>query len=47
MPTESGLPAIVARNVRDESVAQVAPSTTGAVRVAVTTPVVAVESFRV
>jgi hypothetical protein len=37
--TEAGVPALVARNVKDESVAQVAPSTTGAVRVAVTTPV--------
>ncbi|WP_258382477.1 hypothetical protein [Streptomyces sp. NTH33] len=44
--TGTGVPAIVARNAKDESVAQVAPSTTGAVRVAVTTPVVAVESVR-
>ncbi|MEU6506903.1 hypothetical protein [Streptomyces sp. NPDC046942] len=36
---EAGVPALVARNVKDESVAQVAPSATGAVRVAVTTPV--------
>ncbi|MDF3141212.1 MULTISPECIES: hypothetical protein [unclassified Streptomyces] len=38
VPTEAGIPAIVARNAKDESVAQVAPSTIGAVRVAVTTP---------
>ncbi|MEU5024264.1 hypothetical protein [Streptomyces milbemycinicus] len=44
---ETGVPAMVARNVKDESVAQVAPSATGAVRVAVTTPVVPVESARV
>jgi hypothetical protein len=44
LPTGVGVPAIVARNVTDESVAQVAPSTTGAVRVAVTTPVVPVKS---
>ncbi|MEU7054757.1 hypothetical protein [Streptomyces sp. NPDC046197] len=43
-PTESGVPAIIARNVKDDSVAQVAPSTTGAVRVAVTMPVVSVGS---
>ncbi|MGW7527627.1 hypothetical protein [Streptomyces sp. NPDC054783] len=36
---EAGVPALVARNVEDESVAQVASSATGAVRVAVTTPV--------
>jgi hypothetical protein len=40
VPTGTGVPAIVARNAEDESVAQVAPSNTGAVRVAVTTPVV-------
>ena len=40
VPTSVGVPAILARNSEDESVAQVAPSTTGAVRVAVTTPVV-------
>lgn len=39
VPTGTGVPAIVARNAEDESVAQVAPSNTGAVRVAVTTPV--------
>ncbi|MGA5037924.1 hypothetical protein ACPCA8_12780 [Streptomyces capoamus] len=44
---EAGVPALVARHARDESVAQVAPSTTGAVRVAVTTPVVPVESASV
>ncbi|MFE2565033.1 hypothetical protein [Streptomyces mirabilis] len=38
--TGTGVPAIVARNAEDESVAQVAPSNTGAVRVAVTSPVV-------
>ncbi|TVZ75925.1 hypothetical protein [Streptomyces sp. BK340] len=41
VPTDTGIPAIVARNAEDGSVAQVAPSTTtGAVRVAVTTPAV-------
>ncbi|MEU0676058.1 hypothetical protein ABZ330_24820 [Streptomyces sp. NPDC006172] len=40
VPTGAGLPAIVARNAEDLSVAQIAPSNTGAVRVAVTTPVV-------
>ncbi|MGW1806487.1 hypothetical protein [Streptomyces sp. NPDC002078] len=35
----AGAPALIARNVKDGSVAQVAPSVTGAVRVAVTTPV--------
>ncbi|MEV5340732.1 hypothetical protein AB0K93_20005 [Streptomyces sp. NPDC052676] len=38
VPTGAGMPALVARNTTDGSVAHVAPSTTGAVRVAVTTP---------
>ncbi|MGW2614410.1 hypothetical protein [Streptomyces sp. NPDC001500] len=40
VPTGAGVPAIVARSAEDSSVAQIAPSSTGAVRVAVTTPVV-------
>lgn len=39
VPTGVGMPAIVARNAEDQSVAQVAPSHTGTVRVAVTSPV--------
>ncbi|MFG3590198.1 hypothetical protein [Streptomyces sp. NPDC047990] len=37
--TGAGVPAIVARNAEDQSVAQVAPSHTGIMRVAVTSPV--------
>jgi hypothetical protein len=44
---EAGVPALIARNVEDESVAQVAPSTTGALRVAVTTPVTPGRSARI
>lgn len=39
VPTGTGAPTLIARNVKDGSVAQVAPSATGALRVAVTTPV--------
>lgn len=45
--TDNVVPAIVALNARDASVAQVAPSTTGAVRVAVTTPAVPGDSTMV
>ncbi|WP_328668248.1 hypothetical protein OG905_13725 [Streptomyces sp. NBC_00322] len=39
MPTLEGIPAVVARHPEEGTIAQVAASTTGAVRVAVTTPV--------
>ncbi|WP_256257075.1 hypothetical protein [Streptomyces sp. MUSC 14] len=39
VPAGTGVTALIARNVEDESVTQIAPSTTGALRVAVTTPV--------
>ncbi|WP_234438334.1 hypothetical protein [Streptomyces sp. NRRL S-340] len=39
VPTGTGAPALIARSARDGSVAQVAPSATGAVHVGVTTPV--------
>lgn len=42
--TGDGVPVIVARHGQDGSIAQVAPSTTGAVRVAVTTPAARAES---
>ncbi|WP_267244281.1 hypothetical protein [Streptomyces sp. PR69] len=38
MPTRGGAPAVVARHPADGTIAQVAASTTGAVRIAVTTP---------
>ncbi|MFK4145627.1 hypothetical protein [Streptomyces sp. NPDC004065] len=39
IPTATGAPALIARNARDGSVARIAPSSTGAVRAGVTTPV--------
>ncbi|WP_406420340.1 hypothetical protein OH809_25455 [Streptomyces sp. NBC_00873] len=39
MPTRGGTPAAVARHPEEGTIAQVEASTTGAVRVAVTTPV--------
>ncbi|MFD8391634.1 hypothetical protein ACFV2N_21175 [Streptomyces sp. NPDC059680] len=39
VPAGTGVTALIARKVEDESMAQIAPSATGAVRVAVTTPV--------
>ncbi|MBP2049288.1 hypothetical protein J2Z21_002219 [Streptomyces griseochromogenes] len=38
VPMATGIPALLARNAEDESVAQLAPSTDGTLRVAVTTP---------
>ncbi|MFE7318482.1 hypothetical protein ACFU7T_36095 [Streptomyces sp. NPDC057555] len=42
METRAGSPAVVARHAVDDSIAQIAPSSTGAVRVAVTVPAAAV-----
>ncbi|MEU7055154.1 hypothetical protein [Streptomyces sp. NPDC046197] len=40
VPTATGVPALLARSAEDESVARLAPSTDGTLRVAVTTPTV-------